>query len=73
MKRLQRDREARNWTRFELGSRARVNPPRVGQIESGRAVPKPDSIELIRLAAALGYDGDPADLLDDVTEMRGAS
>ena len=73
MTRLQRDREARNWTRFELGSRARVNPPHLGQIELGRYVPRADSVELVRLAAALDYGGDPVDLLDDVTEMRGAS
>ncbi len=66
MRRLRLEREARGWTRFELGARAHVHPPRVGQIENGRATPAPESVELRRLAAVLGHAGDPASLLDDV-------
>ncbi len=64
MRRLQQEREARGWTRFELGARAHVHPPRVGQIENGRATPTSASIELRRLAAALGCAGEPALLLE---------
>jgi transcriptional regulator with XRE-family HTH domain len=74
MRRLQQKREARGWTRFELAARAHVHPPRVGQIENGRATPAPGSVELQRLAAALGHAGDPGSLLNEVgDEVRCAS
>jgi transcriptional regulator with XRE-family HTH domain len=73
MRRLEQLRKNQHLTMTKLSFKARVHPGRIGQIESGRATPPRDGIELIRLAAALDYDGDPADLLDDVTEMRGAS
>lgn len=74
MKRLRVEREARGWTRFELGARADVHPPRVGQIENGRATPAPESVELRRLAAVLGHGGDPAWLPDELgDEARRAS
>ena len=63
---LTRQREAAGWTRMELGFRARIHPVRVGQIENGRVRPRADSVELQRLARALGYEGDPKDLLDEV-------
>jgi transcriptional regulator with XRE-family HTH domain len=61
---LTRRREARGWTKGELGRRARIDPARTGQIENGRVVPPPGSVELIRLARALDYPGDPAELLE---------
>jgi transcriptional regulator with XRE-family HTH domain len=51
---LTRQRQAHGWTRTELGRRARLHPARVGAIENGRAVPAPESVELQRLAVALG-------------------
>lgn len=53
----------RGWTKMELGSRARLHPARVGQIENGRAIPGDNSCELRRLADALGWNGEPRDLL----------
>ena len=53
-------------TRAELGSRARIHPARVGQLENGRAVPPADSVELRRLAEALAWEGDPVALLEEV-------
>lgn len=70
MRQLQQQREARGWTRFELGARACVHAPRVGQIENGRATPSPRSVELRRLAAALDYRDDPASLLCEVGEKH---
>jgi transcriptional regulator with XRE-family HTH domain len=70
MRRLRQERESRGWTRFELGARARVHPPRVGQIENGRATPASGSVELRRLAAVLDRDDDPASLLDEVSDER---
>jgi transcriptional regulator with XRE-family HTH domain len=66
VKRLTTLREARDETRAALGARADVHPARVGQFENGRAVPPADSVELRRLAEALGWKGDPAALLEEV-------
>lgn len=64
MKILTRERETRGWSKSELGRQARLHPARVGQGENGRAVLY--DVELARLAAALGWTGDPAALLEDV-------
>jgi len=61
---LTRQREAFGWTKRELGQRADLHPARVGSIENGRV--KPYDVELGRLARALGYHGDPADLVREV-------
>lgn len=63
-------REAKKLTRARLGYRAEVHAARVGAIELGRVVPGPDSVELIRLARALGYEGAPAGLLAVVDDGR---
>ena len=68
MKVLTREREARGWSRAELGRQARLHPARVGQGENGRAVLY--DVELQRLAAALDFAGDPAALLEDVNDER---
>lgn len=65
---LTKVREAKGWTRFRLGSEARIHPARTGQIENRLAVPYP--VELERLAAALGWTGDPHDLLEEVDHER---
>lgn len=64
MLRLTGLRESRKWTRAELARRARMNNADVGRIESGRLVAYPS--QLIKLADALGYAGDPAELVEDV-------
>ena len=64
MMRLTKEREARGWTRRELGARSDLHPARVGAIELRRVVPYP--IELGRLAAALGFVGQAERLLDEV-------
>lgn len=69
MKLLTRQREAFGWTRRELGARADLHPARVGVIENGRVVPYP--IELARLARALGWSGNPEDLLGEVDDAAG--
>ena len=61
---LTKAREAAGYTRFRLGSEAGIHPSRVGQFENGRAVPYP--VELQRLADALGWSGEPSDLLKEV-------
>ena len=61
---LTREREAVGWTRFRLGSEARIHPARVGQFENLKAQPYPP--ELQRLADALRFRGEPAALLEKV-------
>jgi transcriptional regulator with XRE-family HTH domain len=65
-------REVRGWTKTELGFRARLHPARVGVIENGKGTPNRNSVELVRLALALGYIGDPGELLDPVDESAPA-
>ena len=62
---LTRQREGFGWTKRELGARADLHPSRVGVIENGRVRPYP--VELERLAKALGYHGQPEDLLEGVS------
>ena len=66
MRRVQAEREKHHWTRAQEGYAAQVYPALIGQIELGRLIPPPESVVLIRLADALGYQGDPADLLSEV-------
>jgi transcriptional regulator with XRE-family HTH domain len=70
MKRLTALRMSRRWTRTELGRQARLHPSRVGTIESGRVIPY--DVELGRLAKALRWQGDPADLLEEVDDASAA-
>jgi len=66
MLQLTREREARGWSRTELGRLARIHPARVGQAENGYVRPYP--VELARLAEALAWPGDPAALLEEVDD-----
>ncbi len=67
MKLITKLRVDQDKTEFRLGADAYVNPTHVSAIERGREVPRPDSVVLVRLADALGYEGNPADLLEDVS------
>lgn len=55
------EREQREWTRAELARRAGMNPGTVGLIENSRLVPY--GSQLKKLAKALGWKGNPQDLL----------
>ena len=68
---LSRERLNRGWNKTELARRARLHPSRVGTIESGRVIPY--DVELGRLAKALRWQGDPADLLKEVDDASAAS
>lgn len=61
----ERKRKAPPWSQSELARRSGLAAPTVSQIESGRLRPYP--IQLEKLAAALGWTGDPAALLEDVS------
>ena len=57
-------REAKGWSRAKLAREAELNPATVGRAESRREVPYDGQLQ--RMADALGYEGEPRDLLDDV-------
>jgi len=67
-RRLRQLREAKGLTVVKLGAISDVHPSRVSQIENGRATPPGDGVELARLAKALKFKGDPARLLDEVSD-----
>ena len=56
-------RQARGLTRQALGALSSVHPARVGAIENGRVSPPGGSVELLRLAVALGLPLERADEL----------
>lgn len=62
--RLKGIREERGLNRSELARRAEVQPNVISWAESGRFYPYPCQIE--RIAAALGFEGDPAELFEAV-------
>lgn len=66
MFRLTQERETKGWTRAKLGGEANLHPATVGTIESGQYRPYP--VQLARLAAALGFTGDPTVLLEEVQQ-----
>jgi len=66
---LTRQREAREWSRNELGRRAHLHPTVVGQIELCRFRPYPGQLD--RLARALKWDGLPEALLKEVNDDVG--
>lgn len=64
MRLLTIERERRGWTKAHLARVAELNPSQVGLFESGRLIPYPG--QLIKLAAALEFAGEPARLLEEV-------
>ena len=61
--RLTVERERLGWSKQQLAQKARVSPVYISQAESGRRVPYPK--ELVRIAVALGWTGDPESLVDE--------
>jgi ribosome-binding protein aMBF1 (putative translation factor) len=59
-------RELRGWSKAELARRANMAAPCVGQLEHGRLQPYP--VQAAKLAAALGWTGDPSALFEEVIE-----
>ena len=68
MRRLTQAREAAGLSRTQLGFESKVGPSRIGQMELGRLVPSANSVELRRIANALRFSGDPAELLGEVPD-----
>ena len=67
-KRLTVERETLGWSKAELARRCvpPMNQATVGQIESGYINPRPSQLE--KLAAALGWTGEPAELMEILPE-----
>lgn len=63
---MQAEREQLGWSKLRLSQEARIAPIYVSQAESRRRVPYPPELE--RIAAALGWTGEPAALLEDVND-----
>lgn len=72
MLKLRHLRQERGLSQLQLSYESRVAAPFISQAESGRRRPYPGELE--RLALALGWSGDPAELLrevsDDATDNR---
>jgi transcriptional regulator with XRE-family HTH domain len=54
-------------SQLEVSRRAAIAPGTISQAESGRFVPY-DS-QLIKIASALGYTGEPTTLLEEVGQL----
>ena len=63
-------REAAGLNKRQLGARSDLHPTRIGVIENQRV--RPYDVELARIAAALGFEGDPHGLLEEVSNERQA-
>jgi hypothetical protein len=68
---LEREIWRRGWrSRRQFAAVCLVSPPRLGQILLGRIVPPTDGVELRRIATALGWDGDVAELLHEAEDAQ---
>jgi transcriptional regulator with XRE-family HTH domain len=66
MKLLKKRRQERGDSIAAASRRADISNSTWGLAESGRFIPYP--VQLERMAAALEYEGDPADLLAEVSD-----
>ncbi len=65
MLRLERERVRAGLSRSALARLALMHSATVGQIENGY-IGRPYPVQLAKLASALMFEGEPADLLDQV-------
>ena len=61
---MEKLRRERGFSKAEVARRARLQANVVGWVESGRFLPY--KVQLEHIAEALDYEGDPADLLEEV-------
>ena len=66
MKRVVLERRKQGWSQAELARRAGINATSMSRIESGKEPPFPHRGQ--RIADALGWEGDPSELFEDVDE-----
>ena len=60
---LTKEREAKKFNKSELARRAKMQGSIIGWIESGRF--KPYDVQMKKIAKALDWKGDPADLFKE--------
>jgi len=63
---LEKQRVSKGKNRSDLARDAKMQPGMICWIETGRF--KPYDVQLKKLADALGWEGDPVALLDEVSE-----
>ena len=66
MKRVVLERRKKGWSQAELSRRVGINATSMSRIESGKEPPFPNRSK--RIADALGWEGDPSELFEDVEE-----
>lgn len=66
MKRVVLERRKLGWSQAELARQIGANPSSMSRVEKGKEPPYP--LRAIRIARALGWEGDPAELFEEVTE-----
>jgi len=71
MKRLRYLRLKKGWKGFDLAVAARVHPSQLSALELGRSSLSPQSPTLWRLAEVLGWQGEPAALLEEMPAGEG--
>lgn len=64
IKKIEHVRFSKGITKSELARRANMQASVIGWIESGRFIPYES--QLNKIAAALGWEGDPHELLEEV-------
>lgn len=65
-RRLKSERIKRGWNRAQLARAARMQAGTIAWIETGRFVPYQSQLE--KIADALGWEGDPAELFEEVAD-----
>lgn len=68
MMRLELERKRKGWSKSRTAREAGLNQTLVSQITNGRLVPYPSQV--LALASALGFEGDPELLMEDAEESR---
>lgn len=66
MLRLEQEIREKGWSFSETSHQSGVNQVTIGQIVAGRFVPYP--VQLEKLARALGFEGEPAQLIEEVED-----
>ncbi len=66
MKLLERTRRLQRLSQAALSHETGIHFTTISQIETGRTIPT--AKELVRIAGALGYKGDPMDLAQEVPD-----
>ena len=64
MPRCKAKRIEKGWTQAELARHAEMHPASISRIEGGLSVPYESQLQ--KLSKALGWEGDPSELMEEV-------